>query len=292
MSLKRILGTMLASRMAGRGKRGGALGTAAMLGGRGRRRSSSTGGKMGIAALGYMAYRAYQDHQSKSASGAGGAQAAGGSATGASTSGGSGSGGSGGGGIAGMVQDVLDKVMGGQSSSGQSSAGQPASGQSSAGQSSSGQSASGQSPAGKSPAGRADGAGPEPLREEELQEEARAAEELSDDTALLLIRAMITAAYADGALSMEERQRIVDAIDEAGGDAEDRAVMEREIANPKPLDELLAEVDDEETAEEFYMASRAAIDGDTDEHRAYLSDLRQRLGLSEAQAAEVEEMTV
>ena len=66
--------------------------------------------------------------------------------------------------------------------------------------------------------------------------------------------------------------------------------MEREIANPKPLDTLLAEVTDQETAEEFYLASRAAVDAETDANRAYLADLRSRLGLSDAQVAEAEEM--
>lgn len=55
MSLKRILGTMLATRMAGRGRRGGALGTAAMIG---LSRRSGMGRKLGIAGLGYRAYKA------------------------------------------------------------------------------------------------------------------------------------------------------------------------------------------------------------------------------------------
>jgi uncharacterized membrane protein YebE (DUF533 family) len=101
---------------------------------------------------------------------------------------------------------------------------------------------------------------------------------------------MIAAAYSDGAMSTEERQKIMREIEEAGADDEDRSVMEREIANPRPLDELLAEVNDEETAEEFYVASRAAVDGETDANRAYLSELRQRLGLSEQQVAEMEEL--
>ena len=79
-------------------------------------------------------------------------------------------------------------------------------------------------------------------------------------------------------------------VEEAGGDAEDRRIVEREIANPKPLDELLGQVHDQETAEEFYLASRAAIDGETEKNRAYLAELRQRLGLSAEDAAEIEEL--
>ena len=228
MSLKRVLGTMLATRMAGRGRRRGALGTAAMLG-LGRRRGM--GGKLGMAALGYMAYRAYQDHQARG---------------GGSTGGGSR------GGIGGIIQDVADRITGTGATPGQ------------------------------------DPAGAQPDAASELREEERAAAEFSDETALLLIRAMIAAAYSDGALSQDERARIMQEIDQAGADAEDRAIMEREIANPRPLDVLLRQVNDQETAQEFYLASRAAIGGETTQNRAYLADLRQRLGLSEEDAQEVE----
>lgn len=231
MSLKRILGTMLATRMAGRGHRRGGLGTAALLGGLGGRRRGM-GGKLGLAAIGYMAYRAYQDHQAR-----GGGRTAGGTS----------------GGIGGMIQDAADRLTGGRSSGG---------------------------PAAEVPPGA----------EQELQEEEQAAAEFSEDTALLLLRAMITAAYSDGALSQEERMRILQEIEQAGADEEDRRIMEREIANPRPLDDLLRQVRDRETAQEFYLASRAAIDSETPQHRAYLSDLRQRLDLSDEEAAEVEEL--
>ena len=243
MSLKRVLGMMLASRMAGRGRRRGGLGgglgglgSAAMLGGLGRRRGM--GGKMGLAAMGFMAYRAYQDHQSRTAGRPGSGASAG--ALGGS------------GGIGGMIQDVADRFTGGGSAGGSASTGGAA--------------------------------------EPDLREHEDAAERFSDDEALLLIRAMITAAYADGSLSQDERGRIMGHIDEAGGDAEDRRVMQREIADPRPLDELLGQVHDAETAQEFYLASHMAVDPDTDANRAYLADLRRRLGLSDEEANEVQEL--
>lgn len=49
--------------------------------------------------------------------------------------------------------------------------------------------------------------------------------------------------------------------------AEDRRIVEREIANPKPFDQLVGQVRDQETADEFYLASRAAIDGETEQNR-------------------------
>jgi uncharacterized membrane protein YebE (DUF533 family) len=154
------------------------------------------------------------------------------------------------GGIGGMIKDVADRVTGGGASS-------------------------------------RDGGDAAPA---DRDEEARAAEQLSDATALLLIRAMITAAYADGALSQDERARIMREIDEAGADEEDRRILEREIADPQPLDDLLVHVRDEETAEEFYLASSTAVNGETEDNRAYLADLRRRLGLSAEDAAEIAQM--
>lgn len=246
MALKRVLGMMLASRLAGRGRRRGGLGAAGLLGGLGYRRRRGLGGKLGLASLGYMAYRAYQDHQKRTAGASSGATSGAGVTSGGSS-----------GGIGGMIQDAADRLTGGGASSGGSAQPEPR------------------------------GAEPEP----DLSEDEAAAERVSDDEALLLIRAMIAAAHADGVLSEEERVGIMGQIDEAGADEADRRVMEREIADPKPVDELLAQVRDEETAQRFYLASCAAVDPDTERNRAYLSDLRRRLGLSEEEAAEVEELT-
>ncbi|SDY52040.1 DUF533 domain-containing protein [Citreimonas salinaria] len=91
--------------------------------------------------------------------------------------------------------------------------------------------------------------------DQDLREGEAAAEKFSEDEALLMIRATITAAYSDAAVSHDERGRILPAIDEADANPEERPTMECEIANPKPLETLLAQVDNEETAEEVYIAS-------------------------------------
>ncbi|ETX30820.1 tellurite resistance TerB family protein [Roseivivax isoporae] len=248
MSMKRILGTMLATRMAGRGRSKGALGTASalgLLGSRRRVRRGGMGSKLGLAALGYMAYQAYQSHQSSQGTASRG-------------TGGSASQGSSGGGLFDKVRDAANEFLGGPAS---------------------------QSP---SPASAASGAHGGGVDDEDVRAGEAAAERFSEDEALLMIRAMITAAYADGSLSQEERGRIVQAINDADATPDERAMMEREIANPRPLDELLTQVGDEETAEEFYLASRAAIDGDSEGDRRYLQTLRDRLNLSAEQAEEAD----
>lgn len=50
-------------------------------------------------------------------------------------------------------------------------------------------------------------------------------------------------------------------------------------------------VRDQETAEQFYLASRAAVDPTTSANKSYLCTLRGRLNLSEAEVREVEAFT-
>lgn len=114
---------------------------------------------------------------------------------------------------------------------------------------------------------------------------------VSDNKALLLIRAMIAAANSDGNISPDERARIITKLNEAGADDDDRRLIESELKNPKPLDGLLREVRDPETAQQFYLASRAAVDGSSEVQKSYLSYLRQRLNLAEDDVAEAERFT-
>ncbi len=53
----------------------------------------------------------------------------------------------------------------------------------------------------------------------------------------------------------------------------------------------MSRLPNQETAQEFYLASSAALNGDTEADRIYLSTLRDKLGLSAEQAAEAEAMT-
>lgn len=261
MSMKRILGMMLASRMAGRGMRGrggfpggglGGLAAAGLLGGR----RGGLGRKAGLAALGYMAYRAYQDHQAKTATGTQGASQDRPAAAGASGAN-PGSSGPAGGGLGELIGGVMKSVgdaLGGTGTRDETRGG-------------------GASPFAEPPAAQAFTA-----------EDERAAEALGEDKALLLLRAMIAAANADGEISAEERSRIMSQAE----DADDRRALERELAAPRPLDELLGQVRDRETAEEFYLSSRMAVDGENSANRAYLASLRDRLGLAERDAAEID----
>ena len=47
---------------------------------------------------------------------------------------------------------------------------------------------------------------------------------------------------------------------QAEATADERRLISTEIENPKPLDTLLTQINDHDTAIEFYLASRAAVD--------------------------------
>lgn len=115
-------------------------------------------------------------------------------------------------------------------------------------------------------------------------------ETVEDQKALLLIRAMITAASSDGTIKPEERERILSRLNEAGCDDEERKLVAAEFEKPMTVDALVAQVSDPETARQVYLASRAAVEGGTRTQRAYLDYLRQRLDLPKEEAEEVEEI--
>jgi uncharacterized membrane protein YebE (DUF533 family) len=119
-------------------------------------------------------------------------------------------------------------------------------------------------------------------------EEMEPPAEVDDPHALLLIRAMVAAANADGHISAEERQRIFAQLDEVGAGTEERELLEREIARPRSVDELVREVHDEETAEQVYLASRVALHSDSPAEKAYLQYLAARLDLPQERVAELD----
>jgi uncharacterized membrane protein YebE (DUF533 family) len=253
-NLAGILGMLLATRMAGRGRYGSALGTAALLrGGLAR--------KAGLAGLGYLAYRAYQDGKADRAAAGGADGPAGRDAARES----SGPGAAAGGGIAGTLGNLLDSLTGGQVAS-----------------------RKGEPGLGDKLGNYFDPGSAEPAGETAAPPEA-ARQPMDDGRALLLIRAMIAAANADGRISDEERRRVLAAVDEADGDAGDHRLIEHELLDPKPLDSLLAEVGDHDTARQLYAVSRAAMDGETPTQIAYLDYLRNRLGLPPDETAEIDE---
>ncbi len=98
--------------------------------------------------------------------------------------------------------------------------------------------------------------------------------------ALLLVRAMIASAAADGMIDADERSRIIEKLESVGINADERAFIETEMAAPQEMESLVADVKDPEMARSVYAASLAAIDLDSEAERSYLRELANRLDLA------------
>jgi len=102
------------------------------------------------------------------------------------------------------------------------------------------------------------------------------------DFALILVRAMIAAARADGHIDDAEREAILGKVQLAGLGADAQAFLESELANPVDLDTIIGAAVTESQKVELYTASRIAIEPDTRAERGYLDLLAGRLGLADA----------
>jgi uncharacterized membrane protein YebE (DUF533 family) len=216
--MQRLLGSMLASGMGGRSRRGSAFASSSP--------SSSFGGfqkTAGLGALAYLAYKAYQEYQKSN--------------PGAQTTG----------------------------------TGGPAPG---------GTPTASRGPSLGERLGSLFGTGGEAEPEPEPAS-------LGDAQAMLLIRAMIAAANADGEITPDERQRITSRLDQAGAGPEERKVLEGELQNPRSVDQIVRDVRDPATAEQVYLASRIAMNPDTGAEKAYLDFLAARLQIPPARLNEL-----
>ena len=107
----------------------------------------------------------------------------------------------------------------------------------------------------------------------------------ADDRALLLLRAMIAAAHADGTLDDDERRRIMQGHDGAG--APNAALLAAELDKPLDVEALSAAVDSPSAAVDVYAASLMAIEVDTAEERDYLKRLAAGLSLDAETVADL-----
>lgn len=111
------------------------------------------------------------------------------------------------------------------------------------------------------------------------------------DTEALMLRAMLSAAKADGRVEEDEIQRIVGKIGADGLSEEERQFLISELRTPLDLDALVAAVPNEMVAAEVYTASLLAIDLDTEAEIAYLRRLAQALGLDGTTVARLHQIT-
>jgi uncharacterized membrane protein YebE (DUF533 family) len=103
---------------------------------------------------------------------------------------------------------------------------------------------------------------------------------VTNDTAILYIRAMIAAAAADGRVDAGEQQKLMGAMQQVGGaDQAAREFLQRELNNPATSDELAAACQSQEQAVQVFTAARMVIDLDTQEENDFLVELAGKLGI-------------
>jgi uncharacterized membrane protein YebE (DUF533 family) len=115
----------------------------------------------------------------------------------------------------------------------------------------------------------------------------------SNDTAgvselsMLLARAMIAAAKADGQIDTRESQAILNQINSLDMPAEDKAFLFEEYGRPLDIQTLAAAVDSPEHAAEVYAASVLMVDPPSPPEKIYLDSLARELRLEPGLVGEI-----
>ena len=104
---------------------------------------------------------------------------------------------------------------------------------------------------------------------------------------MLLIRAMIASANADGVLDDTERMRILGQLEGVGLTEEEKDFLCLEFDRPWSVQAIAAEAGSPAVAAQVFTVSLLAVDVDTQEERDHLEALRQALGLSPEQVLSI-----
>ena len=102
---------------------------------------------------------------------------------------------------------------------------------------------------------------------------------ITNEAALLYIRAMIAAAAADGRLDETEMSKIVGGLKQMGLNREAEQFLANELNNPATTEKLASGVHGDAEAVQVFTAARIAIDLDTAEEHDFLVRLANDLGL-------------
>lgn len=105
--------------------------------------------------------------------------------------------------------------------------------------------------------------------------------------AILLIRAMIAAANADGNIDAQERANILQRLQTAQLSDEEKAFIGQELLAPQDMERITGAATTTQLAREVYMVSLLAIEVDTEAERQYMKKLALRLGLAPAAANDI-----
>jgi uncharacterized membrane protein YebE (DUF533 family) len=112
-----------------------------------------------------------------------------------------------------------------------------------------------------------------------------------EDSAKLVLKAMISAAKADGQIDQGEMQKIIGKISSDQVTPEEKQFVLDQMGQPLDVAALAAEARSPEQAAQVYAASILAIDADSDQEKAYLRQLAQALRLPPEAVAQLHQMT-
>jgi uncharacterized membrane protein YebE (DUF533 family) len=101
----------------------------------------------------------------------------------------------------------------------------------------------------------------------------------SEQHAMLLLKAMIAAAKADGHIDDDEKARIQQAVELKQGSPEVQQFVQLELDKPLDPAEIAAGVSNQEQAAEVYLASVVMVDEQNCMEKAYLQELAKQLRL-------------
>ena len=114
-----------------------------------------------------------------------------------------------------------------------------------------------------------------------------AAPDSAGSEAVLLIRAMIAAANADGVIDQDERNQIIQRLRSIELSPEEQAFITQELLSPADLATIVAGVTSEALARQVYTVSLMAIEVDTPQEVQYMASLADRLGIDPATVDEI-----
>jgi len=106
---------------------------------------------------------------------------------------------------------------------------------------------------------------------------------------LVLVKAMVGAAKADGHIDAQEQRRLFSEVERMGLDSESKACVFDLLTKPVDLDGISRAAASQEQSAELYLAARLAIDPDEPAERAYLDALAARLRLPDELRAHLEQ---
>jgi uncharacterized membrane protein YebE (DUF533 family) len=113
-------------------------------------------------------------------------------------------------------------------------------------------------------------------------------EAAANERSMLLLKAMIAAANADGQVDAQEMADIQKQVIELGLTGDIAGFIQAEIASPSSLEELAAQCDTAEVAAEIYLISSVMINKQNEMESAYLDALAAALELPDSLLVELE----